>query len=340
MTDILPEAQSKPGLILKAAREEMSLTIEHVANELHLRPIVVKDIEEENYDEFTSDVFLKGYFRTYCRLVNLHETRMMALLEQQLTARQKQVDQTKQQANKEVQTRKRKKLFITLSVFVICLFLVAFAYQMANKTSEEAPIVQYSDTPSNLNIIDNSEQNDSQTKTELILTQRTDINDPEVKPQEQTVTDPVGTSNDEISKVQDNTEVINDVDNKLDEQTINDSSDPLNGLEQEDFENIQEFDESSINERAFAVRTSLKAFFTGDCWFKVTDSSGKAVIAALKKADDEINFKGSAPFNIVIGDASKVTLVFQDELVNLKPFTSKNGRAELTLKPSDSNNEG
>ncbi|MFT6029408.1 MAG: cytoskeleton protein RodZ [Oleiphilaceae bacterium] len=328
MTETLPDAQSKPGLILKAAREEISLTIEHVANELHLRPAVVKAIEEENYDEFTSDVFLKGYFRTYCRLVNLHETRMMELLEQQLTARQTQIDHIKQLANKEAQSKKRKKLFITLSVFLICLILVAFAYQIANQSNEESPTVQDLNTQSNLNIIDNSEQNDLKTQTEVIPTERTDINDPEEKPHKQTVTESLVSSNDQISNIQDNTEVIND------------SSEPLNSLEQADLDNIQELDESSINEKSLIILTSLKASFTGDCWFKVSDSSGKAIIAALKKSDDEINIKGSAPFNIVIGDASKVTLFFQDELVNLKPFTSQNGRAELTLKPSESNNEG
>jgi cytoskeleton protein RodZ len=328
MTETLPDAHSKPGLILKAAREEISLTIEHVANELHLRPAVVKAIEEENYDEFTSDVFLKGYFRTYCRLVNLHETRMMELLEQQLTARQTQIDHIKQLANKEAQSKKRKKLFITLSVFLICLILVAFAYQIANQSNEESPTVQDLNTQSNLNIIDNSEQNDLKTQTEVIPTERTDINDPEEKPHKQTVTESLVSSNDQISNIQDNTEVIND------------SSEPLNSLEQADLDNIQELDESSINEKSLIILTSLKASFTGDCWFKVSDSSGKAIIAALKKSDDEINIKGSAPFNIVIGDASKVTLFFQDELVNLKPFTSQNGRAELTLKPSESNNEG
>jgi cytoskeleton protein RodZ len=328
MTETLPDAQSKPGLILKAAREEISLTIEHVANELHLRPAVVKAIEEENYDEFTSDVFLKGYFRTYCRLVNLHETRMMELLEQQLTARQTQIDHIKQLANKEAQSKKRKKLFITLSVFLICLILVAFAYQIANQSNEESPTVQDLNTQSNLNIIDNSEQNDLKTQTEVIPTERTDINDPEENPHKQTVTESLVSSNDQISNIQDNTEVIND------------SSEPLNSLEQADLDNIQEPDESSINEKSLIILTSLKASFTGDCWFKVSDSSGKAIIAALKKSDDEINIKGSAPFNIVIGDASKVTLFFQDELVNLKPFTSQNGRAELTLKPSESNNEG
>ena len=62
---------SFPGRILRAAREELNFTVEQVAEELHLRPSVVLSMEAEKYEDFSSVVFLKGYFRSYCRLVNL-----------------------------------------------------------------------------------------------------------------------------------------------------------------------------------------------------------------------------------------------------------------------------
>ena len=85
-TDEMPTTSDStfPGRILRAAREELNYSIEQVAQELHLRPSVVLAMEEEKYEEFSSDVFLKGYFRSYCRLVNLHEERMVDLLESQL----------------------------------------------------------------------------------------------------------------------------------------------------------------------------------------------------------------------------------------------------------------
>lgn len=323
MTDTLPEAQSKSGLILKAAREEMSLTLEQVANELHLRPSVIKSIEEENYDEFTSDVFLKGYFRTYCRLVNLHETRMMDLLEQQLTVRQKRVEHITEQANKEVQNKKRKKLFVTLAVFFVSISLVAFAYQMSSKTISDAFDVQEKND-GNLQNIDDAKgifpsENETTSNQEVDIVK---INDAEEPTQVSSITGKLNALNEDTGRVEDA------------------SHETLKAIDQEESEDVPVIEGPTEKEIPTTIVASLKASFTGECWFKVTDSSGKAVIAALKKADDEINFKGLAPFHIVIGDASKVTLTFQDDLVNLKPFTSRNGRAELTLKPSDSDNEG
>ena len=317
MTDTLPEAQSKSGLILKAAREEMSLTLEQVANELHLRPSVIKSIEEENYDEFTSDVFLKGY------LVNLHETRMMDLLEQQLTVRQKRVEHITEQANKEVQNKKRKKLFVTLAVFFVSISLVAFAYQMSSKTISDAFDVQEKND-GNLQNIDDAKgifpsENETTSNQEVDIVK---INDAEEPTQVSSITGKLNALNEDTGRVEDA------------------SYETLKAIDQEESEDVPVIEGPTEKEIPTTIVASLKASFTGECWFKVTDSSGKAVIAALKKADDEINFKGLAPFHIVIGDASKVTLTFQDDLVNLKPFTSRNGRAELTLKPSDSDNEG
>ena len=89
MTESPQDISSSPGKILKAARDELKYSIEHVAHELHLRACVVQAMEDEDYDQFSSDVFLKGYFRSYCRLVHLHEERMVELLDKQLSSRQK-----------------------------------------------------------------------------------------------------------------------------------------------------------------------------------------------------------------------------------------------------------
>lgn len=328
MTDALPEDQSKSGLILKAAREEMSLTLDQVANQLHLRPSVVRAIEEENYDEFTSDVFLKGYFRTYCRLVNLHEVRMMGLLEQQLLTRQRREEQKLNLELKQVQAIKRKKIYVTSCVFFICLFLIAFAYQMANQdfsssVNQNVPI-----------------QTESVIETES-------INNDEVNqvslPEEPSQTNvEVGRTTEEVAQAIEEIDQPKSAD--LDSETVKFEDQEI----ENDIEPLQEI--SGINDEeivhsayqgiAPTLEATIKASFSGDCWFKVIDATGKSVIADLKKDNEEVSFTGLAPFHVVIGDASKVSLTFEDNLVNLKPYTSSNGRAELTLRLSESENEG
>ncbi len=335
MTDILPETQSSSGLILKAAREELSLTLEQVANELHLRPSVVKSIEDEKYDDFSSDVFLKGYFRTYCRLVNLHESRMMELLDQQLLIRQKLVEEKENSTIKLMNAQKRKKVFISSFIFVICVFLVALTYHLATNNSEIIPGTM-SDSESNLdpdtevNILPSSEEETAK------ITSGDDenkLNTPsELKQEQELKQEDVDNTSTENTSTNQETEVLEE----LPEEPNYNLADEVSIIEQETEVNLplnEELENSSFT-------ATLKARFTGDCWFKLTDSTGKTVIADLKKENDEINFSGSAPFDVVIGDASKIALFFEEKLVDLKLYASRNGYAKFTLKPSESNNEG
>jgi len=130
MKDSSQEMQQSPGLILRAARDELKFSVDHVAHELHLRSSVVKAMEEEDYEQFNSDVFLKGYFRSYCRLVNLHEERMIELLDKQLCSRKQEREDAALQLKKLGQAKSRKKAFSIIAVvaFIVCVGGVGYSY--------------------------------------------------------------------------------------------------------------------------------------------------------------------------------------------------------------------
>lgn len=60
-----------PGRRLKQARELADLTQEDIAMQLHLRVQVVVDLEHDNFSAFKSHVFVRGYLRSYARLLGL-----------------------------------------------------------------------------------------------------------------------------------------------------------------------------------------------------------------------------------------------------------------------------
>src|SRR5210317_516845 len=67
-----------PGERLQAARIKQGLTLEDVANRMHLSTSIVQAIEENNFDEITAPIFVKGYLRAYARIVTLNEDEMIA----------------------------------------------------------------------------------------------------------------------------------------------------------------------------------------------------------------------------------------------------------------------
>lgn len=345
MTESMLETSSQPGLILKTAREEMSLSIEQVAQELHLRPAVVKALEEEKYSEFSSDVFLKGYFRTYCRLVKLHEERMIELLEKQLNSIKEETDKSQEQIIKAKYSRKRRKQFVTLFIFIACASMVYLAYLVSTQS-----ISFLSDEPETeaTQIID-------PVKTPEIQAEKDSSADADTEDAEKPVLQDSSLNHDDTfpeSIDQAELKAFEETKTSLDESAVPDtatlsSSTPYSGTTQSNAADADSYEQPQVEETTEITEISdaansanLKALFTGDCWFKLTDGNSKTVIADLKRANDQINYQGVPPFHIVIGDASKVSMTFDGEKVDLAAYSSRNGRAELNLRKKDAQSRG
>ena len=66
-----------PGERLQAARIKEGLSLEDVASRMHLSVSILEAIEENNFDEITAPIFVKGYLRAYARIVSLGEDEMI-----------------------------------------------------------------------------------------------------------------------------------------------------------------------------------------------------------------------------------------------------------------------
>ena len=66
-----------PGERLQAARIKKGLSVEDVANRMHLSTSILEAIEDNNFDEVTAPIFVKGYLRAYARIVALDEDEMI-----------------------------------------------------------------------------------------------------------------------------------------------------------------------------------------------------------------------------------------------------------------------
>jgi cytoskeletal protein RodZ len=69
---------------LRQAREKAGLTLQQVADATKMRADRVRAVEAGDYDAFTAQVYLKGFVRTYARLVHADERAVMDALEGEL----------------------------------------------------------------------------------------------------------------------------------------------------------------------------------------------------------------------------------------------------------------
>lgn len=71
-----------PGAMLKAAREKQGLSREEVADQLHLRFTIIKDLEEDHYTTDISATFTKGYLKLYSKLLGIDEEQVLSAYQQ------------------------------------------------------------------------------------------------------------------------------------------------------------------------------------------------------------------------------------------------------------------
>lgn len=71
-----------PGGMLMAQRETLELSLQQVADQLHLTMHFVRAIESDSYDKLPGDVFVRGYIRTYARLLRLDPDQVLMIYDE------------------------------------------------------------------------------------------------------------------------------------------------------------------------------------------------------------------------------------------------------------------
>ena len=62
---------TKPGQYLAYEREKRGFTVEDIAGKLRLSPRTIRALEEETHDKLPELVYVRGYIRSYCRLLHI-----------------------------------------------------------------------------------------------------------------------------------------------------------------------------------------------------------------------------------------------------------------------------
>lgn len=78
------------------------------------------------------------------------------------------------------------------------------------------------------------------------------------------------------------------------------------------------------------VKDSLIIGFRGECWVEVNDAAGEVNIAQIAQSGDNLQLFGSAPFEIMLGNARVVDVVYNGEMVSV-PVRGGRNTAKFTI---------
>ena len=303
-----------PGPILRAARDELRLSIEHVAERLHLRPSVVALIESETYDDFSSDVFLKGYFRSYCRLVGLHEERMVELLERQLEAIQEEQRQQKKAEAEAQASEKRIHMFklglVVSSILAVCGAVIWLLVGSPTHNGGEAAT--------------------SAMPAEQVAEEAGEKGTAEI-------TEAVVNDEDDMAAVEDQNIEAEAMLSEEDEAVLLQEKAPAAALVGNAASAVEDEAPTAVSENNAELPLTLESasvaiLFTGECWFEAYDANGERITADLKKDGSRFDYEGPKPIRLVLGDGNVASVMVNEAAFDISSQIRRSGRAEVVIE--------
>ena len=331
------------GSQLRRGREQKGLSVADVANAQHLRPAIIQSIENGDYQQIGSELFLKGYVRAYAKQVGLDADAIVSSLDQELEPlRQQQVQAMEASPLVDIERRKRQKrrvaraLILLLAAALVAFFAFRFVDagggQSVDEAENEAAVEETAGLepePESASAIpaDASEQAEQAEQPEFAAPDESD----------QTITEPAP----------EGVAPTADTESAAPESDVAESA-AVVGAVGADEEADDEPDKSRIpvvtssTEPALTEdsRTGngpltgrLEVAFDDDCWIEVTDSSGARLVSSLQRDGDRIDVSGPAPLSVVIGAVDAVSDIrFQGEPVELSDYRVVNNRTQFSLE--------
>jgi cytoskeleton protein RodZ len=324
-----PAVSEPTGQQLKRAREQKGLSVSAVADAQHLRPAVIHAIEDGDYEQIDSELFLKGYVRTYAKQVDLDPDAVIATLDKELEPlRQQRAQAEELNPLVDIERRRRQKRRVAkLLFFILIIAIVGFVGLRFLDNMDTTPALEEPDNADSASEMiepvepeqvesdpDSSESSGAVSGTEKeagmaesepvqnesVMAEPTVANVEVPAPSEEPASAPTG--------------------------SIGDSGVPVVTSTPE-----PAFEESA-QPGAAVGRAQLEMTFTDECWVQVTDSAGNRLVGSLQRDGDRIEVSGRAPMQVIVGAVDAIdTIRFDGEPVNMSGFRVINNRAEFTL---------
>lgn len=314
------------GAILKAAREKKGLSVESVAQQLHLRPQIVKDIEADKFDNIPSHTYARGYVRNYAKFIEADSAAIKACLDQQIP---EYVPPTMQSFSRKTSRQKRDSRLNLVTYVIIAVLLAMVVLWWVQKTNSglntdiAQPTVEEIQAQAQVEESEFADLLEPQASSGVVTTA-----EPELEDEAQGVETNLPTTEQESESSQvtptDGQEVIADIPSTSTPTPAQADTQSAPAVSQD-----TDTTSSPLADGQVRVQMTVK----GDCWMSLVDVNGKVLIDGVKKAGHPVNVVGQAPLKLILGAPDVIELTVDNQTIDLSTYSGKVAR--LTLAKSE-----
>ena len=295
------EASETVGEILRNKREEIGLSLDEITEKLNLDSNLIELLENNDFEKFKVETYLKGYLRAYAKLLGIDGDRIIKLYKESNPEKEPEILPDVKPKNQKNSGDRSVKLFSYILGLTIALSMLIW-YQ---KNIMIKPDVN-ENYIGNIELNKNNEINGVDTSYKIII-----HSDYWQWP-------------------------IDNISERYRESGSNDQSKSLKNEKIQDElkkdviqEQVLETEESPVYETQQSADTVVLDL-RGDSWVEVYDREGNRLFLDLARGGKNYIINGNSPFDILLGAANEVSIEFNGSVVNIEPYT-RYGIARFTL---------
>ena len=314
------------GVRLRNAREQLGLSQQAVAERLCLKVSTVRDIEEDKAPADLASTFLRGYIRSYAKLVHIPENELLPMMEKQAPVRAAKV--APMQTFSLGKRRKKRDGWLMSFTWLVLFVVIGLtgAWWWQNHKAQQEEITTMADQSS-------AELNQAGSENGQSVPLNTDgaasSSEPQTAASDASATDaaqaPAATANTAAPQAQDQNAVV------APSQANVDTAANAPAATQPADNSAANLPTSPAGTATAADPNALVMNFSADCWLEVTDATGKKLFSGLQRKDGTLNLTGQAPYKLKIGAPAAVQIQYQGKPVDLSRFIRTNQVARLTV---------
>ncbi|RUO37437.1 hypothetical protein CWE13_05620 [Aliidiomarina shirensis] len=335
-----------PGELLRLGRENMGLSVGQVADRLRLRQQQIQELEDDVFTAHVSGTYIRGYLRSYAKLVQVNETEIIAAYEHLIGDQAPKGQMQSFSRKTSIETQDNRLMLVTWIIVLILIGSVAvFVWQ---KFVDDRDQASSSNIESSFEVTDSATGNDTadieglQPDNDQLGAVDSGENESTLEQLEPTTVDTAAEtaasapgpesesegSGTPVAPILDTrTLVANNVDDSANTTAEAADNDPAG-----DTPSINTIQEQSENTDP-ASQGELVLVFSGDSWIRIEDDTGEAIAYGVKQSGYTMPLDGTAPYDLTLGAPSVVAVYFRGERVDLSEFSG--GRiARFTLPRS------
>lgn len=323
---------------LRSNRESMGLSTLEAADRLHLSHSMVKALEADDYSALPSAIFIKGYLKSYARLLKLPGAELVRAYEVMS-------DNPQSEAVKPVEAFRERGIWGPVIVMVAVLLVVLagiyfFWPEPDSKASGEQEGVALESAPK-LNGSELSDERESgqqlPSASEPFVQDKDPVNVSTVEAE--TIENSAPVQNKPVLESGEEVEPGSIIDTEIDAEIPEDGPQPVTLEQPNSRVDVDAQEEVSAELLSSTVSAGnglpemsggmVSMAFTGDCWVEVRDASGVLLYSDLKRNGETLTVSGQPPLEAKLGDGSAVSLTYNEQPVSFKVPPHKVVRVRL-----------